>query len=422
MSRTDAIKAVDGVVEVAKCRMCESDDLYPFFDMGSMPAPNGFLTEAQLAEKEPMFPLGVQLCEECGLVQLTHTVPPETMFAHYMYVPSTSRTMWLHFFHLTRSIVSRFGLTSDDLVVDIGSNDGTLLSCFKEFGVSLLGIDPASNLAAVANNRGVPTISAFFNSDIVERVVQEYGRVRVVTATNVMAHVPDINGFVAAVKNLLRPDGIFIAEFPYAADMIGGDQFDTIYHEHVFYFMVRPLRRLFENHGLQIVDIERVPIHGGSIRVFVRHADDSTASSGAVKKFLGAELAGGFREHTPYDRFAVRAREVREEACAYLMARKEQGVRVIGYGAPAKATVFLNFADIGPTLMPVIVDSIPYKIGLFVPGVRIPIRAESEFLDHKPEVALIFPWNFAEEIKAKNVQFTRAGGKFVIAIPRLQEV
>jgi SAM-dependent methyltransferase len=355
-------------------------------------------------------------------VQLTNIVDPEEMFTHYVYIPSTAKTMVIHFTELANKVLKKISITPGSLVVDIGSNDGTLLSVFKQKGMSVLGIDPAENLVAAANNAGIPSIASFFSQETAKKVVDDYGHPKIITATNVMAHVPDTNSFVAGVRTLLDSDGTFVAEFPYGLELLKRYVFDTVYHEHVFYFTMSPLNKLFSRHGLEIYHIDKLPtIHGGSIRIYVQHKGRKKGFSvdESVGSLLDKEKIYGLDTPNPYMRFQKRAYSVRDQFTDFLEEQEKAGKTVIGYGASAKATVLLNFCNVTRKQLPLVVDSVPLKHGKWIPGVRIPIYPETDFLSFKADFGVIFPWNFANEIITKNPDFVSSKGKFVIAFPKL---
>lgn len=405
---------------IKKCRICGSNRLYHFLDLGSMPIPNGFLSKDELKNKEYSYPLIACVCENCWLVQLTHVVPPKIMFKNYLYIPSTSKTMLEHFKALADEVISKYSLNEKDLVIDIGSNDGTLLGYFKEQDIKALGIDPASNLVKVARMRGIDTIDDFFTSKLAEKVVLEKGKAKIITATNVVAHIHNLHELITGVEKLLTKDGIFIMEFPYLVDLISKNEFDTIYHEHLSYFSVLPLMELFKLHKMEIFDLKRTPVHGGSIIVYVAKKGSKNKQSSIVKEYINQEKLKKLNKKSTYDDFARRVAVIKRDLVSYLKALKRQGKKIVGYGASAKGNVLLNYCGIDTKLLDCVVDSIPYKQGKYTPGTHIPIHPEIWLEKNRPDYALLLSWNFAEEILQKQITYREKGGQFIITIPYLR--
>lgn len=406
--------------KVKKCRICGSKKLYLFLDLNSMPIPNGFLTKEELKKKEDHFPLACYVCENCWLVQLTHVVPAEIMFKNYLYIPSTSTTMLEHFKSMANEIITEFKLKPKDLVIDIGSNDGTLLGYFREQEIRVLGIDPASNLAQVARLRGIDTLDDFFTSKLAKKVVKKYGKAKIISGTNVIAHIHDLHDLIKGVKILLAKDGIFIMEYPYLVDLLEKNEFDTIYHEHLSYFAVSPLIELFKKHGMVIFDIKRTPVHGGSIMVFVSKKGSKYKTRPSVKEFVKIELLKKLHRKEAYDEFARRVKMIKRDTLDYLKRLKQQGKKIVGYGAAAKGNVFLNYCGITTKLLDYIVDSIPYKQGRYTPGTHIAIYPERKLIKEMPDYTLILAWNFADEILRKQIKYREKGGQMIITIPYLR--
>ena len=400
------------------CRICGSPDLQQFLSLGKMPLANAFLRADQLTGKEPSFPLDVYLCESCSLVQLRDVVDPGLMFQEYVYFSSTSESFVAHFQNFAAEVHHRFELGSDSLVIDIGSNDGILLKPFQQLGVRVLGIDPAQNVARLATQQGIETLPMFFGRETAEGIRKKRGAARVITANNVFAHVNDLDDFVTAVGILLSQDGVFIIEVPYLGDLLEKNLFDTIYHEHLSYFSVKPLMRLFEKHGMEIFDIQKVKSHGGSVRVFVRRKNPTGGIEPAVQSFLRAEEKLRLYSPETWRRFANSIAQNKTELKILLDGVKVQNKVVAGYGAPAKGNTLLNYFGIGISEIAYIVDDSPYKQGLFTPGTRIPVVAPSRLVDEPPDYILILAWNFAEGIMNKLSSFQKAGGKFIIPVPQ----
>lgn len=405
---------------IKTCRVCHNRKLYNFLDLGSMPIPNGFLDKDDLNKRENYYPLGACVCPNCWLVQLTHVIPAEIMFKNYLYIPSTSKTMLEHFKTLAEETIEKYGLGKDDLVIDIGSNDGTLLGYFKEREIKVCGIDPASNLAQVARMKGIDTIDDFFTPSLAEKVAKTKGRAKIITATNVVAHVHDLHGLINGVEKLLKTDGIFIMEFPYLVDLISKNEFDTIYHEHLSYFSVLPLVELFKLHTMEIVDLKRTPVHGGSIIVYVAKKGSKHKQSNIVKEYINQERLKKLDKKSTYDDFARRVAVIKRDLNDYLKNLKKQKKKIVGYGASAKGNVLLNYCKIDTKLLDCVVDSIPYKQGRYTPGTHIPIHPEIWLEKNKPDFALLLSWNFADEILAKQIKYREKGGQFIITIPYLR--
>lgn len=409
-----------GKYAIHRCRVCKSKRLYFFLSLGEMPIPNGFLSKKELKKKEPKYPLAVCVCEDCHLVQLTHTIPSEIMFKNYLYIPSTSTTMQKHFHSMAQTLTKQQDLQSGDLVVDIGSNDGTLLGYFRELEMNVLGVDPAENLAKVATMKGIETLPLNFTDVLAKKIVKKKGNAKVITATNVFAHIDDVHSVCAGVKSLLAPEGIFVIEFPYLLDLLEKNEFDTIYHEHLSYFAIYPLTVLFATHALRIVDIHRIPVHGGSLRIIVKHATKNQQVAPIVEELLHEERLRKMNTKIPYDDFARRVKTIRRDLVAYLKRLKKGGKQIVGYGASAKGNVLMNYCGITLDILDFIVDSIPYKQGRYTPGTHIPIYSEQKLTKEKPDYALLLAWNFADEILRKQNAYRENGGQFIITIPFLR--
>lgn len=414
---------MDNSLKLIKCRLCKSGNLVKFLDLGKMPIPNGFLKKEDLKKKEPQYELACVFCRDCTLVQLTEVVNPDIMFTDYVYIPSVSRSMMNNLVNLAFYAHKELKIGPSSLVVDIGSNDGALLKFFKNYEARVLGADPARNLAQVAILNGIPTEVGMFNSAMARKIVKKYGQADLITATNVIAHIHDLDEVFKGLKILLKKDGVFITEFPYILDLIAKNQFDTIYHEHLSYFGLQSWDKFIRSQGFQIVDVTRRLIHGGSIRtVHKLNPAGSLKKSKAAEYLINLEKQSGFSEIEVYNEFAKRVLTMKTDLKTLLTELKKKGKRIIGMGAPAKGNVLTCFFEIGPDILDYIVDSTPYKQGLHTPLRHIPIYPETRLETDTPDYALILAWNFKDEIMRKNKLFKNRGGKFIIPVPEVKIV
>lgn len=401
----------------AACRGCGRSDLEVVLDLGQMPLANAILEEDDLARPEPRYPLALAYCPDCWLVQITETVAPELLFREYTYFSSVSDEFVGHARAIVERLIVGRRLGSNSLVVELASNDGYLLQHYAGAGVPVLGIDPARNVAEVATARGVPTLAEFFTRDLADELARSGRTADVVHANNVIAHVPDLNGFVAGIARILKPDGVAVIETPYLRELVERLEFDTIYHEHVFYHSLTALSSLFERNGLSVVDVERIAVHGGSLRVFAMHSGAAEPGE-AVRSLLAEETAVGLCSPGYYATFAGRVEALGRELQTMLGGLRSQGHTVAAYGAAAKGAVLLNAFDLGPDLISFVVDRSPHKQGHLMPGVHIPIVAPDQLLARKPQECLLLAWNFADEILAQQAEYRRLGGRFIIPIPK----
>lgn len=399
---------------VTFCRICKNNKQQNFLSLGSQPLANGFIRPEDLSKKEKTYPLTLCFCSDCGLVQLRDTVPGKLMFKNYLYIPSTSKTRVDHFYELAETLTSRLHATSKDMALDIGSNDGSLLQCFMQLGINVLGIDPSENLAKVAELKGIPTVNAFFSKKVASKILKKHGEAKIITATNVFAHVNNLHEFVAGIEILLSPDGLFVIEFPYLVDFLRECEFDTIYHEHLSYFAVRPLIRLFEPTNLAILSIQHMDLDGGSLRVFVQKGQKTMSDNPDIQKFIDNELSEKLNTLEPYKKFAKRVEQRKIKFRRLIEKLKKSKKKIIGYGAPAKGNTFLNYCQITHKDISYIVDSTPYKQGLFLPGSHIPIYHENKILSDPPDYVIILAWNFADEIIQKNAHLIARGVHFIL--------
>jgi SAM-dependent methyltransferase len=407
--------------DATRCIVCELNEVEEFLDLGETALANKFRTEEELSEPEPRFPLEVGFCRVCGHVQLTKHVPPAAMFEDYLYVSAASDTLKAHLRELSDIVVERESLGPDDLVVDIGCNDGTLLAGFARHGVRTLGVDPAKNLAALADANGVERYVGFFGSGSAPEIVSRWGRASAMTATNTFPHIPDLHGFVRGIETVLSEQGVFVIEAHYLLDMLEQHAFDTIYHEHVSYWALGPMLRLFEMHGLQVVDAERLPIHHGQLRVTVARAGTRQPSS-RVEAILDAERAAGVDRLETLVEFAGATRKIKSDLRQLLTDARRDGKSVVGYGAPAKGNTLIGFLELGPDTIAYIADRSPLKQGRYTPNVAIPVVPPERLLEDQPDYVLLLAWNFADEILEQQAEYRSRGGRFILPVPNVHVV
>ncbi len=397
------------------CRSCGGDRLEVFLSLGRLPLSDDFLSPERLCREEPRYPLDVAFCHDCTLVQILETVPPEELFGEdYPYFSSFTDTLLAHARANVEARIAERGLGPDSLVIELASNDGYLLQYYRARGIPVLGIDPAPGPVRAAREKGIETLQAFFGRELAQEIATSGRRADVVHANNVLAHVADTNGFVAGIATILKPEGVAVIEAPYVRDLIDHGEFDTIYHEHLCYFSVTALTGLFARHGLHLNRVERLAIHGGSLRLFVEHRE---ARDPSVARLLEEERELGITGFSYYARFGERVAAIRDRLTALLRGLKAEGARIVGYGAAAKGTILLNYCGIGTDILDYVVDRNVHKQGRYVPGVRLRIEPPSRIMETRPDYLLILPWNFKDEIMAQQAAFREAGGRFILPIP-----
>jgi hypothetical protein len=393
----------------------------PFLDLGSTPLANAYVSPERASEPDPAYPLAVSYCPHCHLVQLRDTVPPDRLFTEYLYFSSYSDSFVAHARAMACELCERLGLGPRSRVVEVASNDGYLLQFFQARGIPVLGVEPARNIAAEALRRGVPTWNEFFGMHLADTIRRRFGAVDLLIGNNVLAHVPTITDFLGGVRACLEEGGMAVFEFPYLAELLSRTEFDTIYHEHVFYFSLTALRGLADRAGLSIIDVSRQPVHGGSLRVFLR-AGRGQPPADSVYTLLAAEERSGLLDATRYREFSAQVRAVKTALLERLDGLKATGARLAAYGAPAKGNTLLNTCGIGTDRLEFTVDRNPHKQGLLLPGSRLPILDPRELSLRRPDVTLILPWNIAPEIVSQQREYLRAGGRFLVPIPAPEEV
>ena len=402
------------------CRSCSEPLARVFVDLGSSPLANSFLDEGALARAETFHPLCVYLCEKCWLCQLPESASPHELFSDYAYFSSFS-TSWLeHARRYVEAMIDRLALGPGHQVVEIASNDGYLLRNFQERGVPVLGIEPAANVAEAARAIGIPTEVRFFGRETALELVDRGLAADLLLGNNVLAHVPDLNDFVAGLAVLLKPQGVLTMEFPHLVRMVEENQFDTIYHEHFSYFSLLAVERVFAVHGLAIFDVEELPTHGGSLRLFARRRESGAhPASARVAGLRERERALGIETLAYYEGFAEKVRETKRKLLEFLIRAKREGKSIVGYGAPAKGNTLLNYCGIRGDFLDYTVDRSPHKQGKFLPGTRLPIRAPEAIFETRPDYVLILPWNLRAEIAGQMASIRDWGGRFVVAIPEV---
>lgn len=401
------------------CRHCDSRLEVSFCDLGMSPLANSYLSAEQLDRMEPFYPLHAYVCAECFLVQLQEFETPEQIFTEYAYFSSYSDSWVAHAKAYVDQMTARFGFDDSSQVIEIASNDGYLLQFFKERDVPVLGIEPAANVAAAAQEKGIETLVQFFNPDTAESLGRRGIKADLLLGNNVLAHVPALNDFVRAMKIALKPNGIITMEFPHLLQLMRENQFDTIYHEHFSYLSLSTVERVFEKFGLRVFDVDQLPTHGGSLRIYATHVENDARSVGeniiALKKEEADAGLGGLGAYTA---FSDQVKETKRALLRFLIEAREEGKSIVGYGAPAKGNTLLNYCGIRTDLVDYTVDRSPHKQDRFLPGVHLPIHSPDKIRETKPDYVLILPWNIKEEVMKQMSYIRDWGGRFVVPIPR----
>lgn len=404
-----------------QCRSCSGHQGELILDLGLQPLANNLLRAEDLTKEEPSFPLRLAVCHDCWLLQIVDLIPPVTLFSDYLYFSSFSDAMLRHAQEAALRYVAEFSLGKSSHVVEVASNDGYLLKNFVQAGIPCLGIEPAANVAAVAREAGVETRIDFFGAALAQKLIEENRRADLILGNNVFAHAPDTNDFVAGLARLLHPRGRVVLEFPYALDFMEHREFDTIYHEHVFYFSLLALLPLFARHGLEIFHVERLAIHGGSLRLFAGRAGEYPVRD-SVAQLLKVETERGLATKLYYRDFSERVADIKKSLLDLLADLKRQGRTIAAYGASAKGSTLLNYVNPPAGTLSFIVDRSTFKQGRFSPGLHLPILPPESLLEQKPDYTLLLTWNFADEILAQQQAYRDAGGRFIIPIPEVRVV
>jgi SAM-dependent methyltransferase len=403
------------------CRFCGAPLRHTFSDLGMSPPCESYLSAQQLNRMEPFYPLHVRLCDHCFLVQLEEYVRPDQIFTEYAYFSSYSDSWLAHAKAYAERMVERFHLGPHSQVVELASNDGYLLQYFAQRGIRVLGVEPASNVARVAMDKGIPTLVKFFGHEVAQEMVDGGTQADLLAANNVFAHVPDLRSFTAGMKTLLKPQGVITLEFPHLMRLMEGNQFDTIYHEHFSYFSFITATRVLAEFGLVVFDVEELPTHGGSLRVYARHEDDGSRPVGArVGELARREELAGFTDLAAYRTFDERVKQTKRRILSFFIEAKREGKSVAGYGAPGKGNTLLNYCGIRTDFLDYTVDRNPYKHGKFLPGTHIPVFAPERIRQTRPDYVFILPWNLKAEIREQLSYVREWGGKLVVPIPDLE--
>jgi SAM-dependent methyltransferase len=404
----------------SQCRFCANPLGHTFVDLGMSPPSNSYLASNQLQIAEKFYPLHAYVCEKCFLVQLEEFESPEDIFSDYAYFSSYSESWLRHAKSYADLMIEKFGLNMQSKVIEIASNDGYLLQYFKERGVTVLGVEPAANVAKVAEAKGIPSLVKFFGVNTAKELVDSGTQADLLLGNNVLAHVPDLNDFVAGMKIVLKPDGIFTMEFPHLLQLMNKNQFDTIYHEHFSYFSFFTVEQVFAAHGLTLFDVEEISTHGGSLRIYGKHSESNPTLSDRLNSLKERELSAGLNVIDTYLDFTEKVQMTKYNLLAFLIDAKRQGKSVVGYGAPAKGNTLLNYCGIRTDFIDYTVDLSPHKQNAFLPGTHIPVYHPDKIKETKPDYLLILPWNLRQEIMEQMSSIREWGGQFVVPIPQVE--
>ncbi len=407
-------------MNTGNCRFCSTPLTHSFCDLGMSPLSNAYLSSAQLNQMEPFFPLHAYVCDTCYLVQLQEFQSPEKIFGDYAYFSSYSESWLAHAQAYTEAMSSRFELNSHSQVIEIASNDGYLLQYFKQKGIPVLGIEPAANVAEVALQKGIPTLTKFFGVATANALARDKLHADLLLGNNVLAHVPDLNDFVAGMKILLKPDGVITMEFPHLLRLMQENQFDTIYHEHFSYFSFTTVEKIFAKHGIALFDVDELPTHGGSLRIYGRHSEAGGKPTARIEDLKLRERAARLTDHSAYSAFAEQVRETKRGLLEFLIKTKRAGKHIVGYGAAAKGNTLLNYCGVRQDFLDYTVDRSPHKQGKYLPGTHIPIYAPDKIRETKPDFVLILPWNLKSEVVEQMAHIRAWGGKFIVPVPHVE--
>jgi len=409
------------VINLAKCRFCNTKLKNTFVDLGMSPLANSYLKKEQLNKKENFYPLNAYVCSNCYLVQLEEFESPKEIFNEYAYFSSYSDSWLRHAKIYSEKVIERFNINSKSKVIEIASNDGYLLQYFKKENIPVLGIEPAKNVALEAEKKGISTIKEFFNCELVEEILKQNIKADLLIGNNVLAHVPNINDFVKAMKLILKSNGIITMEFPHLLQLINENQFDTIYHEHFSYLSLIAVNNIFQKHGLCIFDVEELNTHGGSLRIYAKHMEDTSKDIHQnVAIIVEKEIKLGLNEVEAYTEFHEKVKKIKRNSLQHLIKLKNKGYKIVGYGAPAKGNTFLNYCGIGSDFLEYTVDKNPYKQELCLPGTHIPIYPVEKIKETKPDYVVILPWNIKEEVIEQIKYIREWNGNFITFIPQIE--
>lgn len=409
---------IKDVYKRESCRVCTKRLLKKVLTLGPTPLANEFLTSKQIDQAEKFYPLDVYFCSSCAFLQLGHVVSAEILFGNYVYVSSTSTVFIKHFEDFAEHVTKKLVLNKESLVIDLGSNDGILLKPFKKMGMRVLGIEPAVHIAKIAQGEGIDTIPEYFSKPLARTIVRKYGRANIVTATNVFAHIDDLDEVIGGLQILLKEEGVFIVEAPYLIDFLKKRYFDLVYHEHLSYWSIDALSTIFKRFNMTVFHVEKVPVHGGSVRVYVKSNKSKRKIEKSVSMFLNQEKRMKLKNIKTYQDFSNKILENKIALLLLLAKIKSKGKTIAAYGAPAKGNTLLNFFSIGSETLDFVVDDSPMKQGLYSPGKHIPVVSSEEIYKKKPDYLLILAWNFSESIIAMHKRFAKSGGKFIIPVPK----